>query len=62
MSNERTEDVKKMISFKEETNKVIREKAIDIQLGKDGGKGLDIFNQNIKEINFRKEIIKNGKK
>ena len=31
-----------------------------INLGK--GSGLEIFNQNIKEINFRKEIIKNGKK
>lgn len=29
-----------MISFKEEANKVTRENAIDIQLGKDGGKGL----------------------
>ena len=35
-------------------------KQINIQLGKE--KGLEIFNQNIKEINFRKEIIKNGKK
>ena len=26
------------------------------------GKGLEIFNKNIKEINFRKEIIKNGEK
>ena len=26
------------------------------------GKGLKIFNKNIKEINFRKEIIKNGEK
>ena len=29
-----------MISFKEEANKVTRENEIDIQLGKDGGKGL----------------------
>ena len=35
---------------------------INIQLGQEGGKGLEIFNKNIKEINFRKEIIKNGKK
>ena len=60
--SEKTEDVKKIISFKEKANKVTRENAIDIQLGKEGGKGLDIFNKNIKEINFRKEIIKNGKK
>lgn len=30
--SEKTEDVKKMISFKEEANKVTRENAIDIQL------------------------------
>ena len=28
----------------------------------DDGKGPEIFNKNIKEINFRKEIIKNGEK
>ncbi len=55
MSNERTEDVKKMISFKEETNKVTREKAIDIQLGKYEEKGLEIFNQNLKKYEFIKE-------
>ena len=60
--SEKTEDVKKMISFKEEANKVTRKNAIDIQLGQEGGKGLEIFNKNIKEINFRKEIIKNGEK
>lgn len=42
------------IQFKQEGNQITR------NLG--DGKGLDIFNQNIKEINFRKEIIKNGKK
>ena len=42
------------IQFKQERNQITR------NLG--DGKGLDIFNQNIKEINFRKEIIKNGKK
>ena len=46
--SEKTEDVKKMIPFKEEVNKVTREKAIDRQLGKDGGKGLEIFNYNLK--------------
>ena len=40
--------------FKEEGNQITR------NLG--DGQGLDIFNKNIKEINFRKEIIKNGKK
>ena len=45
--SEKTEDVKKMISFKEEANKVIRENAIDIQLGQEGGKALEIFNNNI---------------
>ena len=42
------------IQFKEEGNQITR------NLG--DGKGLEIFNKNIKEINFRKEIIKNGKK
>ena len=42
------------IQFKQEGDQITR------NLG--DGKGLDIFNQNIKEINFRKEIIKNGKK
>ena len=50
----------KFVRFKEEKNKITGEKQINIQLGKE--KGLDIFNKNIKEINFRKEIIKNGKK
>ena len=50
----------KFVRFEEEKNKITGEKQINIQLGKE--KGLDIFNQNIKEINFRKEIIKNGKK
>ena len=54
---EKTEDVKKMISFKEETNKVTREKAIDRQLGKDEGKELEIFNKNLKEY----EVIKENK-
>ena len=52
----------KFVRFKEEKNKITGEKQINIQLGKEKGKGLEIFNQNIKEINFRKEIIKNGKK
>ena len=55
MLNERTEDVKKMISFKEEANKVTRENAIHIQLGQEGGKGLEIFNQNLKKYEFIKE-------
>ena len=42
------------IQFKEEGNQITR------NLG--DGKGLEIFNKNIKEINFRKEIIKNGEK
>ena len=42
------------IQFKQERNQITR------NLG--DGQGLDIFNKNIKEINFRKEIIKNGKK
>ena len=50
----------KFVRFKEEKNKITGEKQINIQLGKE--KGLEIFNQNIKEINFRKEIIKNGEK
>ena len=50
----------KFVRFKEEKNKITGEKQINIQLGKE--KELEIFNQNIKEINFRKEIIKNGKK
>jgi len=50
----------KFVRFKEEKNKITGEKQINIQLGKE--KGLEIFNKNIKEINFRKEIIKNGKK
>ena len=45
----------KFVRFKEE------KREINIQLGQEGGKGLDIFNKNIKEINFKKEIIKNGK-
>ncbi|EEX75485.1 hypothetical protein [Leptotrichia hofstadii] len=44
-----------MISFKEETNKVTREKAIDIQLGKYEEKGLEIFNQNLKKYELIKE-------
>lgn len=51
----------KFVRFKEEGGK-FNNPQINIQLGKEGGKGLDIFNKNIKEINFRKEIIKNGKK
>ena len=42
------------IQFKQEGNQITR------NLG--DGKGLEIFNKNIKEINFRKEIIKNGEK
>ena len=53
--SEKTEDVKKMIPFKEEANKVTRENAIDIQLGQEGGKGLEIFNQNLKKYEFIKE-------
>ena len=49
--SENTEDVKKMISFKEEANKVTRENAIDIQLGQEDGKALEIFNNNI--IDYR---------
>ena len=57
MLNERTEDVKKMISFKEDANKVTRENVIDVQLGKNGGKGLEIFNRNLKKY----EVIKENK-
>ena len=46
-----------MISFKEEANKITREKTIDRQLGKDGGKELEIFNKNLKEY----EVIKENK-
>ena len=53
--SEKTEDVKKMISFKEEANKVTRKNAIDIQLGQEGVKGLEIFNQNLKKYEFIKE-------
>ena len=55
--SEKTEDVKKMISFKEEANKVTRENVIDVQLGKNGGKGLEIFNRNLKKY----EVIKENK-
>ena len=55
--SENTEDVKKMISFKEEANKVTRENVIDVQLGKNGGKGLEIFNRNLKKY----EVIKENK-
>ena len=44
----------KFVRFKEEGKQITR------TLG--DGKGLEIFNKNIKEISFRKEIIKNEKK
>ena len=47
----------KFVRFKEEMNKVTRKKVINIQLGKDGGKGLEIFNRNLKKY----EVIKENK-
>lgn len=47
----------KFVRFKEEKNKITVEKQINIQLGKEKGKGLEIFNQNLKEY----EIIKENK-
>ena len=47
----------KFVRFKEEKNKITGEKQINIQLGKEKGKGLEIFNQNLKEY----EIIKENK-
>ena len=43
--------------FKEEKNKITGEKQINIQLGKEKGKGLEIFSQNLKEY----EVIKENK-
>ena len=43
--------------FKEEKNKITGEKQINIQLEKDGGKGLEIFNRNLKKY----EVIKENK-
>ena len=47
----------KFVCFKEEKNKITGEKQINIQLGKEKGKGLEIFNQNLKEY----EVIKESK-
>ena len=47
----------KFVRFKEEKNKITGEKQINIQLGKEKGKGLEIFNQNLKEY----EVIKESK-
>ena len=47
----------KFVCFKEEKNKITGEKQINIQLGKEKGKGLEIFNQNLKEY----EVIKENK-
>ena len=47
----------KFVRFKEEKNKITGEKQINIQLGKEKGKGLEIFNQNFKEY----EVIKENK-
>jgi len=47
----------KFVRFKEEKNKITGEKQINIQLGKEKGKGLEIFNQNLKEY----EVIKENK-
>lgn len=47
----------KFVRFKEEKNKTTGEKQINIQLGKEKGKGLEIFNQNLKEY----EVIKENK-
>ena len=46
----------KFVRFKEEKNKITGEKQINIQLGKEKGKGLEIFNQNLKDYKFLKEI------
>ena len=45
----------KFVRFKEEKNKITGEKQINIQLGKEGEKGLEIFNQNLKKYEFIKE-------
>ena len=45
----------KFVRFKEEKNKITGEKQINIQLGKEKGKGLEIFNQNLKKYEFIKE-------
>ena len=47
----------KFVRFKEEKKKITGEKQINIQLGKEKGKGLEIFNQNLKEY----EVIKENK-
>ena len=47
----------KFVRFKEEKNKITGEKQINIQLGKEKGKGLEIFNQNLKKY----EVIKKNK-
>ncbi len=47
----------KFVRFKEEKNKITGEKQINIQLEKDGGKGLEIFNRNLKKY----EVIKENK-
>ena len=47
----------KFVRFKEEKNKITGEKQINIQLGKEKGKGLEIFSQNLKEY----EVIKENK-
>ena len=47
----------KFVRFKEEKNKITGEKQINIQLVKDGGKGLEIFNKNLKKY----EVIKENK-
>ena len=47
----------KFVRFKEEKNKITGEKQINIQLGKEKGKGLEIFNQNLKKY----EVIKENK-
>ena len=47
----------KFVRFKEEKNKITGEKQINIQLGKEKGKGVEIFNQNLKEY----EVIKENK-
>ena len=44
----------KFVRFKEEGGK-FNNPQINIQLGQEGGKGLEIFNQNLKKYEFIKE-------
>ena len=46
----------KFVRFKEEGGK-FNNPQINIQLGQEGGKGLEIFNQNLKKYEFIKENL-----